>query len=702
MPDDFRCSAASRVDEESMAGTAPTEGAFLFVEHAGAWPREATALLAEHVIVPDGIRPQLIRRHRARANSQVTVFVAWRTDLGFTVETTTLDTVAELADLDLGALAEGRSPGLTPHDAPLWLVCTNGRRDVCCAELGRPVTAAIAAVWPDATWETTHLGGHRFAATLLALPSGITLGRLDPETAVAGCRAVLEGNHPLALSRGRAGLPAAVQAAELRLAAEIGGDLRFIGATTDGDVTEVCFDRGSAVVHTTLGPPRRQSCARLSTKPAHEHVVTTRTGLPPGPRLPVLVQSMGLLRFRHRFIPHLRRKYGDTFTVKVIPHGRPLVLFTRPEHTREIFAADPDVFHAGKGNAILGPIMGEHSLLLQDGADHKRARKLLMPAFNGHALHGYQLVVSDLARAEVARWHAGEEFRSLEKMNAITLEVILRVVFGVTDESRLAALRPRVRRIVNVSPALLAGAAWPWLLRFGPWRAQVTNRVELDRLIYAEIAERRAATDLGERTDVLSRLLSVGADGGDALSDAELRDQLVTLLLAGHETTATALSWALYELGRSPRLRERAREGGDAYLEAVMKESLRLHPVIAMVVRTVMRPASIAGVHLPVGTTVGPSILLNHADGDQFPDPQEFRPERFLGTSPATNTWIPFGGGVRRCIGAGFSLMEGVAVLREVLAAYDVETVHEDEPKVRNITSVPRHGAQIRLVGRLT
>ena len=194
----------------------------------------------------------------------------------------------------------------------------------------------------------------------------------------------------------------------------------------------------------------------------------------------------------------------------------------------------------------------------------------------------------------------------------------------------------------------------------------------------------------------------MGGEDGDSLSDPELRDQLVTLLLAGHETTATALSWALYELGRSPVLRGRAREGGDDYLEAVMKESLRLHPVIAMVVRTVMRPATIGGIHLPVGTTVGPSILLNHADGDQFPGPQEFRPERFLGASPATNTWIPFGGGVRRCIGAGFSLMEGVAVLREVLAACDVETVHDDEPKVRNITSVPRHGAQIRIVGKLT
>jgi cytochrome P450 family 135 len=428
--------------------------------------------------------------------------------------------------------------------------------------------------------------------------------------------------------------------------------------------------------------------------------VPDTSGLPPGPRLPAVVQSMGLLRFRHWFVPRMHRKYGDTFTVRLIPEGRPLVLFTRPEHTKEIFAGDPEVFHAGKGNAILGPIMGEHSLLLQDAAEHKRARKLLMPAFNGHALRGYEQVVTEIARAEVARWQSGAEFRSLDRMNALTLEVILRVVFGVTDESRLAELRPRVNRTVNINPAILLGWAWPRLQKLGPWKATVANQRELDRLIYAEIRERRSAPDLAERTDVLSRLLQVGADDGDVLSEAELRDQLVTLLLAGHETTATALAWALYELGRDPGLRDRARAGGDDYLEAVMKESMRLHPVIAMVVRTLMKPTTVGGIDLPAGTTIGPSILITHGLEANHPEPEAFRPERFLGHNPSTNTWIPFGGGVRRCIGAGFSLMEGVAVLREVLAAHDVETVHADEPRVRNITSVPRYGAQIRVTAR--
>ncbi len=423
--------------------------------------------------------------------------------------------------------------------------------------------------------------------------------------------------------------------------------------------------------------------------------------LPPGPRWPSLLQSIALVRFRHRFVPAMHKRYGDVFTVRIMPKGSALVLFTRPEQAKEIFAGDPEVFHAGKGNAILGPIMGEHSLLLQDSSEHKRARKLLMPAFNGAALRGYASLVTELAREEVARWTPGAPFRSLDRMNALTLEVILRVVFGVTDEPRLAELRPLVNRTVDINPAVLLGWGYPFLQKFGPWKATVDNQRALDKVMYAEIAERRAAPDLHERTDVLSQLLTVGADGEQPMSDAELRDQLVTLLLAGHETTATALSWALYELGRDPaqlaKARTAAEEGDDDYLEAVLKESMRLHPVIPMVVRHLMQPVAIGGVHLPAGTNIGPSILITHSREDNHPDPEAFRPERFLEGHVAANTWIPFGGGVRRCIGAGFSLMEGVAVLREVVGRYDVTLPagSHDSPKVRNITSVPKHGARI-------
>jgi cytochrome P450 len=424
------------------------------------------------------------------------------------------------------------------------------------------------------------------------------------------------------------------------------------------------------------------------------------TGLPPGLPWPAWLQSIALLRFRHQTVPWIHRRYGDTFTVRILPAGRPLVLFSRPEHAKEIFAGDPAVFHAGKGNAILGPIMGEHSLLLQDGADHQRARKLLMPAFNGHALKSYQGLVERVAAAEVAGWRTGETFRALERMNALTLEVILTVVFGVTDESRLAALRPRVKATVEVGPSVLLGWGFPVLRRFGPWKRTVENAYALDALIYREIRERRLAPDLAERTDVLSRLITV-REGEDALDDTELRDQLVTLLLAGHETTATALAWALYELGRDRDQLRRARDaavaGDDDWLEAVLKESMRVHPVIPMVVRTLQAPATVGGYDLPAGATVGPSIILGHRRPENHADPERFDPSRFVGRHPAPNTWIPFGGGVRRCIGAGFSLMEGVVVLRAVLTAYDVEAIGADRPRVRNITSVPHRGARIRV-----
>ena len=432
--------------------------------------------------------------------------------------------------------------------------------------------------------------------------------------------------------------------------------------------------------------------------------------LPPGYRWPSLAQTFALMRLRHSFVPHLRRKFGDRFTLRLVPSGRPLVLFDSVSATKDLFAGDPSIFHAGKGNAILGPIMGEHSLLLVDGAQHKRARKLLMPAFRSAAMKDYRAMITDIARAEVATWEPGQEFRSLERMNALTLEVILRVVFGVTDESRLDKLRPLVLATVDVKPVVLLGWAYPFLMRFGPWKAIVEVQRQLDELIYAEIRERRSAADLDQRTDVLTQLLHVGhddtAEGEEPLSDAELRDQLVTLLLAGHETTASGLAWSLYELGRHPELLAKAQAAADSgdedYLEAVMKEALRLHPIIPMVVRQLQEDAEIDGTRLPKGTSTGPSIILSHQDAEHFPEPERFRPERFLEDKIQPNTWIPFGGGVRRCIGAGFSLMEGVAVLKEVLTAYDVTVVagHDDHPKVRNITSVPALGARIVVTSR--
>ncbi|MGL5911608.1 MAG: cytochrome P450, partial [Phycicoccus sp.] len=236
--------------------------------------------------------------------------------------------------------------------------------------------------------------------------------------------------------------------------------------------------------------------------------------LPPGPRLPRIVQSAGMLRFRHRFVPWLHRRYGEVFTVRVIPSPRAIVVVTRPDAVRDVFAGDPEVFHAGEANSVLGPVMGPRSLLLVDGADHKRARHLLMPAFAGRAMRGYESLVAEAARAELASWQPGTAFRSLDRMNALTLEVILRVVFGVADERRLSRLRPLVRGIVDVRPVVLIGPAIPGLRRIGIWRRAVRTIAELDEVIHDLIRERRASADLHDRNDVLSQLIRVD-DGGD-------------------------------------------------------------------------------------------------------------------------------------------------------------------------------------------
>jgi cytochrome P450 len=426
--------------------------------------------------------------------------------------------------------------------------------------------------------------------------------------------------------------------------------------------------------------------------------------IPPGPKISAGWMTWKFLRDRAGTVPAYHQEFGDTFSLKILPGPRTLVVFSDPADIKEIFAADPSHFHAGKGNEILKPVMGEHSVLLTDDGEHQRARKLLMPAFTGPSMRAYQPLVEAIAKVEVDSWHDGDTLVTLDRMNAITLDVILQVVFGVTDESRLAVLRPKVNRMVNIDAKMLLAWSYPRLFALPPWRGYFKNQQEVDALLYAEISERRAAHDLEGRDDVLSRLLRVGDDGEAPLTDAEMRDQLVTLLLAGHETTASALSWTLHELGRHPEIQAlavaAADTGDDAYLEACLKESMRLHPIIDFVARTLQSDQVVAGRRLPRGTTVTPSIMLSHSREDSFADAHLFKPERFTAGKIAANTWIPFGGGVRRCIGAAFSLMEGTVVLREVFQRYEVSADAPAPNRLRNITNVPGDKAPLRLTAR--
>ncbi|MFI9504595.1 cytochrome P450 [Nocardia sp. NPDC052566] len=420
---------------------------------------------------------------------------------------------------------------------------------------------------------------------------------------------------------------------------------------------------------------------------------------PPGPRLPRVVQALLHTKWHAWFMTTQARKFGDVFTLRLVPPmPEHVVVFSRPEHIREIFAADPADLHAGEGNRSLEAIMGEHSLLLTDEAEHARARRLLMPAFTGSALAGYRALVEAIAEAHVDTWAPGSTVTTLDRMEDLTLEVIMQVVFGVTDERGRAELMPLLRRILDINPVVFLGFKWPRLQRFGLWKRFQQDKVALDSVLYAEIARRRAQPEQDRRTDVLSRLLAVGS-GDEPLTDAELRDQLVTLLLAGHETTASALSWALHEMAAAPAVQERARQaahdGDDRYLEAVLKEAMRRRTVIGGVPRQLTRDMTIGGIPLPRGTVVHTSIVLAHQDLVNHAEPERFRPERFLDGSLAPNTWLPFGGGVRRCIGASLSLMEGTVVLREVLSRYRFTAAQGERGRIRNITNVPAHGARM-------
>ncbi|WP_424185645.1 cytochrome P450 [Actinokineospora sp. G85] len=420
-----------------------------------------------------------------------------------------------------------------------------------------------------------------------------------------------------------------------------------------------------------------------------------REGMPDGPRLPRVLQTVLFLTARAVVSPLWRKRYGDTYTVR-LAGGRTIVSVSRAEDIREVFAGSPSVFHAGEGNAILAPVMGENSVLLLDEDAHLAARKRLMPAFNGAALRGYHDMMTRLAEEAAEKWPLGKPFAAHRTMNAVTLEIILRVVFGMGEGERLARLRPLINKVTDIGGVSVLGWAFPRLRNVWPWKRNIDNLAAADALLHEEIAERRGQPDLDTRGDVLSRLLAADPDA----PAAELRDHMMTLLLAGHETTATALAWSLHELSRHPaalRAAQAAADAGDdAHLQAVAKEAMRLRPVIYSVGRRLTEPTVVAGHRLPRGTVVSPSIGLVQRDPDNFDAPEEFRPERFLDASPESGTWIPFGGGVRRCIGAGFSLQEAAAILKAVLVRYDLEPVGSPErAKSRNITLIPSGGAKI-------
>jgi cytochrome P450 len=381
------------------------------------------------------------------------------------------------------------------------------------------------------------------------------------------------------------------------------------------------------------------------------------------------------------------------------------VVLADPDLVKQVFTGDPKVFHAGEGNDILRPLLGANSLLVLDEAPHMSQRKLLLPSLHGKRMAGYEQTMREIAAREIESWPTGVPYRLRPRMQAMTLEIIIETVFGIHEGARLDDLRTALREFLDMltNPRFLAPmlAIGPDRLRaFPPFRHRV-DRVA--KLILGEIARRRDVEDLEARDDILSLLVGARHEDGSPMSDAEIHDELLTLLVAGHETTATALSWAVERLIRHPdklaRLRAEVEAGEEAYLTATIQETLRLRPVIVGVLRRLTEAIELGGHHLPAGVTVMPSIHLIHRDPTIYPEPDAFRPERFLDTPPGTYTWIPFGGGVRRCIGAAFAQQEMAIVLRELVARRTIRPTDPaaERPFRRAITETPRRNAEVVL-----
>jgi cytochrome P450 len=425
---------------------------------------------------------------------------------------------------------------------------------------------------------------------------------------------------------------------------------------------------------------------------------------PPGPRAPGFVQLLHYARDPLGFLADYQRRHGDIFTVR-FPYFGQIFYVAEPSLVKALFTGDPAVFHAGEANAtVLEPALGPNSVLTLDDGPHLRQRKLLLPPFHGERVERYGELIREITRSEMESWPVGEPFALRPHTQRITLAVIMRAVFGVHDEQRLARFEVLIddfaRRVGLV-------ASIPPLRRhfggFSPWGRFLRSRQALDAFIYEEIALRRAEAEHEERDDVLSLLLGSRDEDGRPMNDRELRDEMVTVLGAGHETTATGLAWAVERLAHNPavlaKLRESLAAGEEDYLAATVKETLRARPVIVDVGRKLTAPATIGGYQLEAGSFVLAAIAALHYREDTFPEPAEFRPERFLDTKIDNYAWIPFGGGVRRCIGAAFAEYEMRTILREFVERAELRPADPapEKVKIRNITLVPAKGTRVRL-----
>ena len=437
--------------------------------------------------------------------------------------------------------------------------------------------------------------------------------------------------------------------------------------------------------------------------------------LPPGPAQLSAIQLARWLWSPIPFLDECRARYGDVFLVR-IPGAPRMAVLSNPEHIRDVFAANGDDMHAGELARTLSPFLGERSVILLDGDAHLRMRKLLMPPFHGERMQAYGRDMVDAAHRAVDAWPLGEAFPVHRSMQRVTLEVILRTVFGLDGDDGMGAMLEDVIEVGAWPPLLL-----PFMQRdlgpWSPWGRFRRKAAATDERLIAHIRRRRELGTAG-RTDILSLLVDARDEDGRGLDEGALRDQLVTLLVAGHETTATSLAWTLHLVLGDARVRAKllaevldgARAGALTperiarmeYLDAVLREALRLRPVIPMVGRVLQRSMTVAGYELPAGVAVAPSIYLTQRNPAVWGDAEAFRPERFVGKKPSPQEWLPFGGGIRRCIGMAFALYEMKMVLATVLSRVDLRAApgRPVVPVRRAITLAPSRGMPVVVSSR--
>jgi cytochrome P450 len=424
--------------------------------------------------------------------------------------------------------------------------------------------------------------------------------------------------------------------------------------------------------------------------------------------MPVALQTLGTWTRPTAFLERSRRRYGGRFTLRLIGQP-PMVMISDPQEIKEIFQAPPEVLHPGEGARILEPLLGRHSVIVLDEAPHLEQRKLMLPAFHGERMQRLSGLMSELAERELESWPREQAIVLHPRLQRLTLEIILRAVFGLEQGAQLDALRDLLTRILafSESPLSLLPPLPRPLSQFGPPARLERLRRQVDELIFALIDERRREGSEGD--DVLALLLAAKHEDGTPMTAEELRDELMTALVAGHETTASQLAWAFERLAREPaavaRLQEELDDDRDeSYLTATINEILRLQPVLPNAEpRLVKQQVEIGGVRYQPGVALFANAYLVHHDPAIYPDPYAFRPERFLAQQPGTYTWIPFGGGRRRCLGASFALLEMKIVLRSVLRRCDLSAVgaRREGTRRRSITISPAEGCRVVLRDRV-